>query len=335
LGIQEETMNRLLQGILVLISIAAAAAAQPNATTTSQHAANPAEAATGQLDKQQLLRLIATYEAAARHVEIDHIDPVIKGKLYERLGSLYADAALYLKAEDATRRAIGYLKNGSQEELAAELGQLAIVDLELGKSKQSEKDELEALRVRLAIGDPVGIAFVWKDLAGLYDEQLKFSKAIGFAERAYEVLGDRADVHVDDRIGVRQILGFALTGARDCTRGISMLKDALAIAQTSYGKQSVKVGYDEYVLGFGYWHCGDQANAAAWLQRGTTDMKADFGWDQTLYVNAMRQYARFLRSTGQLQAAASAEAVVNQADAVVDARSFTGRSEGFVNSGTK
>ena len=64
-------------------------------------------------------------------------------------------------------------------------------------------------------------------------------------------------------------------------------------------------------------------------------MKADFGWDRSLYLNAMRQYARFLRESGQLEAAVNAEAVVNQADAVVDARTLTGMTEGFRSASVK
>jgi len=40
----------------------------------------------------------------------------------------------------------------------------------------------------------------------------------------------------------------------------------------------------------------------------------------------MSQYARFLRERGQVEAAVTAEREVRQAEAVVDVRSFTGRT---------
>ncbi len=328
-------MIRLLQGILVFMFAAPLVAAQTNTLAAARPTASSMEAAARQPNKQELLERIALYEAAARKAKIDHLDPEILAKLYEHLGDFYADAALYLKSEEAMRLAIAYLKNGPQKELANEMGQLATVHLELGSPKQTERDEMQVLRIREAIGDPVDIALVWNDLASLYDEEQKFKKAVDYGGRAFQVLGNRPDVSASDSIAVRQAFGFALTGARDCARGIPILKDALAIAQGSYGEQSIDLGYAEYVLGIGYWHCGDQRNAAAWLQRGTTHMKADFGWNQTIYLNAMRQYARFLRSTGQPEAAASAESVVNQANALVDAQSFTGTAEGFRSAGVK
>jgi len=323
-------MIRLLQGILVLILIAPIAAAQPNIPSNPQAKATATAFTIGQLSKPHLLRLIALNEAAVRSAKAAHEAPARIAQIYENLGGLYADAALYLKSEDAMRRAIAYLKNGSQRELANEIGQLAVVDLELGNPRQAEHDELQVLRIRQEIGDPVTTALAWNELAGLYDEQQKFKQAVHFAERAYEVLGDRPDVSAGDRISVREALGFALTGARDCARGIPILEEGLAIAQSHHVEDSLQLGYAEYVLGFGYWHCDDQGNAALWLERGTARMKADFGWNRSIYLNAMRQYARFLRSTGQFEAAASAEAVVNEAEAVVDAQSLTGRADGFL-----
>ena len=114
-----------------------------------------------------------------------------------------------------------------------------------------------------------------------------------------------------------------------------MLKDAVELSISSFGDDSPKLGYPEYVLGFGYWHCGEWGRAAEWLNRGTTRMKADFGWDRSLYLNAMRQYARFLRQSGQLEAAISAETVVNQADALVDARTLSGMAQGFRSAGAR
>lgn len=325
-------MIRLLQGILVFLLTAPIAAAQSDTPADQQPATKPAIVTTGQPDKQDLLRRIALNEAALRSAKAAHAAPERMAKIYENLGDMYADAALYLKSEDAMRRAIAYLKNGSQRELAIEFGQLAIVHLELGNPRQAEGDELQALRIREAIGDPVATALTWNELAGLYDDQKKFRKAVDYAGRAFEVVGNRPDVSARDNIAVRQTFGFALTGARDCARGIPFLREELALAQNHYGEHTQQLGYAEYVLGFGYWHCGDQRNAAEWMQRGTTRMRADYGWNQTIYLNAMSQYARFLRSTGQPEAAASAEAVVNQANGVVDAQSLTGRAEGFLNS---
>jgi len=321
-------MVPLVKGILVFIMAGSMAAGEARAAIAPQQA-NPAENETQQSEPAKLMQQIALYERAARSAETLHVERTTMSRIYSRLGDFYANAGLFLKAEDAMKRAVGDMKEGPRAELALEYAQLGVVHVEMGKTREGEKDEMKALRIRETMGDPILVAFTQSDLAGLYSIEQKFKKAVEYAQKAYEVLGDRSAVSVDDRVQVRLSLGFALTAVRSCGKGLPILKDALDLARSSPAEPGRKMGYAEYVLGYGYWHCGDNDRASAWLQRGTTDMKADFGWDRSLYVNAMSQYAKFLRTTGQLAAAQSAEAVVNQADAVVDARSMTGMSDGF------
>lgn len=328
-------MSRLLQGILVLTLAGTVGATQIRPAITPQQAAEADNSSPSQLDRAELLQRIERYDAAARNAETARPDHNRLAKLYTDLGNLYAAAGLYLKAEDAMKHAITNLKDGSQPDLADEFDQLAVVHAELKNFKQAERDELESLRIRGSVGDPVGSAFTWRDLAGIYGLQRKFDKAADYAQRAYDVLGNRSDVSVDDRIAVRQTLGYSLTSVRKCGEGIPILRDALDLAKHSFGDPGLQAGYARYLLGLGYWHCGDRDDAAKLLASGTAEMKADFGWDHTIYLNAMRQYARFLRWNGQVEAAADAEAVVNQAGATVDAQSLTGMAEGFRKSGAK
>jgi hypothetical protein len=327
-------MIRLLQGILALTLAGTAGATQINAPVAPQQTA-AAEDAEKLTDKAELFRRIAQYETAARNNEAAHADRLHLARIYRDLGNLCADAGLYLKAEDAMKHAVTDMKNGSQTDLAEELGQLAVVHVELGKFKQAEQDEMEALRIRGLEGDPLRTADTWRDLSSLYSVQHKFKKAADYAQKAFGILGNREDISAYDRVAIRQSLGYALTGINNCAQGIPILKDALDLARHSFGEPGLRVGYAEYLLGLGYWHCGDRDHAAEWLESGTAQLKADFGWDRSVYLNAMGQYARFLRSTGQPEAAASAEAVVNQSDATVDARSLTRRAEGFRESGAK
>ncbi len=295
----------------------------------------PTQSTTAESDNSELLRQIAELEAEARTSEHGHADRNRLIEIYEHLGNFYANAGMYLKAEGAMRRAIPLMKNGPQGELASELGQLGVLHVQMKSIGQAERDEMQALRVREALGDQIGIALSWNDIAGLYDEQHKFTKAVDYGQKAYDVLANRTELKPDDRIAVRQTLGYALTAIRNCDVGIPMLKDALELSISSFGPEDPKLGYSEYLLGFGYWHCGEWGRAADWLERGTTRMKADFGWNRSLYLNAMQQYARFLRESGQLEAAVNAETVVNQADAVVDARTLTGMTKGLRSASSK
>jgi tetratricopeptide (TPR) repeat protein len=328
-------MNRFLTGFLIFVLPGSIASGQSNTTTAPTHDTSSLQSPEVGSHSAEVLRQIANAETEARSGEKAHADRGHLIEIYAYLGNLYANAAMYPKAEDAMRRAIALMKNGPQDQLALELGQLGVLHVQMGNIGHAERDEMQALRSREAVGDPVGIALAWNDIAGLYDEKHEFKKAVDYGQKAFAVLANRTDLDPDDRIAVRQTLGYALTSVRNCDKGIPMLKDAVELSISSFGDDSPKLGYPEYVLGFGYWHCGEWGRAAEWLNRGTTRMKADFGWDRSLYLNAMRQYARFLRQSGQLEAAISAETVVNQADALVDARTLSGMAQGFRSAGAR
>jgi hypothetical protein len=54
-------------------------------------------------------------------------------------------------------------------------------------------------------------------------------------------------------------------------------------------------------------------------------MKQDWDWGYTLYVNAVAQYAKFLRQRGQSESAALEERELKHMTETVDVRSFVGR----------
>ena len=182
---------------------------------------------------------------------------------------------------------------------------------------------MEALKVRESIGDPVGIALTWTDLASIYVQERQYKKAVDFGQRSLAVLGDNPNVTPTDRIAVRQILGTALCESHDCGRAIPMLKDAVDLASRNFGADSLSVAITSYVLGYAYWRSGDIVDARASMERGMVRIKADLGWGHPLYVKSMNTYARVLRAQGQLEAAATVESEARAASGVVDARSLT------------
>jgi hypothetical protein len=194
--------------------------------------------------------------------------------------------------------------------------------------REAEKEHMEALKVRESIGDPVGIALTWTDLASIYVQERQYKKAVDFGQRSLAVLGDNPNVTPTDRIAVRQILGTALCESHDCGRAIPMLKDAVDLASRNFGADSLSVAITSYVLGYAYWRSGDIVDARASMERGMVRIKADLGWGHPLYVKSMNTYARVLRAQGQLEAAATVESEARAASGVVDARSLT-RSSAF------
>jgi tetratricopeptide (TPR) repeat protein len=319
-----------LVAVLMIGLAGAAAQGQPADGGTAQGAVRAAENDAVFPGKPELLRRIALYEAAERSAEASHLDVESMAKIYSNLAALYVDAGMYPKSEESTRRWISLLRNGPQDELAEAIGHLAVLHIAMGDVRAAEKDDLEALRIRENVGEAMGTALTWCDLADVYIKQRNFKKALDYAQRAMAVLADDPKVDVADRIGVRQTLAYALCGLKQCGRAIPMLKDAVELEKASYGENSLLTGTGWFLLGYAYWQNGDMANAAEWMGRETARMKIDLGWGHVLYVNAISQYAKFLRQWGQVEEAASAEREVRRAQSVVDARTLTTAATAFV-----
>jgi tetratricopeptide (TPR) repeat protein len=230
---------------------------------------------------------------------------------------------MYPKAEDAMKHAILLLKDGPKDLLAAETGHLSMLHSAMGELKQAEKDEMRALAIREAIGDPLGIALTWSDMASLYFRKREIKKALDYAQRAFPVLAGNTSVSAADRIAVKQILAVVLCEVHQCSRAIPIMKDALELAQSTYGEDSLGAGIEKFLLGHIYWKNGDDPDAAEWMKRGIERMKIDLGWGHVIYLNSMREYALFLRRSGQMEEAAVAQSEVRRAESLVDARSFT------------
>ena len=279
---------------------------------------------------REQLKIIAQYEYVAQHAEATHFTDKSLVKVYVGLGAMYSDLAMYAKAEDATDRAISLLRQyGPQDQLAAEMGHLAELDTAMGKEREAEQEDLDALKIRESIGDPVGLALTWSDLASIYVQQRQYKKALDFGQRSFAVIADDPHVTPTDRVAIRQILGTALCQNHEPVQAIPMLKDAVDLASRSFGGDSLSGAIAAYVLGYAYWRSGNAADAAAWMQRGTDEMKPRLGWGHPVYAKAMNTYAQVLRKQGRMEAAAKAESEALGASSVVDARSLTARSSAF------
>lgn len=311
-------MTRLMLIVLVSVLSAAQVHAQPPAS-----ASNNVDASIP--PKAELLRRIDLYEAALHKPGINRIDDASVARVYVSLGNCYLDVAMYLKAEDAMQHAIALMRHGSQPALADEIGQLAGLHFVMGDLKQAEKGEMEALQIRQQIGDPVGLALTWNDLANLYIRQRQFSKALDYAQRAMLVLASNPAVQASDRISIRQTLASALCGMHQCDRAIPQLQQAVSLARDNLGADSLAVGVSSFLLGYAYWQNGQMDEAADWMQRGIERMKQDWDWGYTLYVNAVVQYAKFLHKRGQTESAALEDRELKHMTETVDARSFVGR----------
>ena len=276
-------------------------------------------------DRSHLMHAIEVSEAELKQSETAHLSAQQLAMIYCNLGERYRDAGWFPKSEDAMLHAISLLRKGSPTLLADEISNLATLHIEMNEPRQAEKDVLEGLSVREAIGDPVGVALSHGDLAAIYVKQRQFRKAMDSATQAIEVLDNNPKAKTADRITARQTLAFAFMGMHRLNDALPLLEDSVRLAAAASGPDSLLLGQADYLLGEAYWQAGKLDLAAELMERGITAMRPYVGWGHPVYLQVVERYAQLLRKRGEPEAAASAEREVRQATQVVDIRSIAAR----------
>src|SRR5258705_7563231 len=110
--------------------------------------------------KQNLMRRIALAEAAVRQAESAHESNVVLSRAYVQLGLWCQNAAQWGRSEAALNHAVALARQPFEPgvDLATAISQLASLHLMMGKLRESEREEQEALKLRQDIGDPLQIA---------------------------------------------------------------------------------------------------------------------------------------------------------------------------------
>jgi tetratricopeptide (TPR) repeat protein len=274
--------------------------------------------------RQKVMDQIAREEEALRRGEAAHIASVELGRGYEQLGLMYQSAAAWERAEAALKHAVPLLGTPSapSEDLAGALSYLGNLHVMMGKLRESEKEELEALKLRQDLGDPLLVARSWNDLAVLNLKKQKFEKTIDFGRRAETEFVKNGKAEPLDRISVRLALAEALCSLNDCASTIPMLKATLAEATATLPPEQLPVGFSDFLLGYAYWKSGEMSLAGECMERGTKLMSIRLGWGHPAYLNALKHYASFLRENQRIEAANVVERQIRQAEAVVDVHSI-------------
>ena len=270
--------------------------------------------------KQEILRLIVALEAAQQQRESAHADNTVLGRGYIQLGLWYSDVGLWNKSEAALERAVALFRHAPTpgDDLAEAVGRLGSLHVVMAKFGESEKEEMEALKIRQNLGDKLLIARSWDDLGGLYLAQHKYPKARDMVQQAVtEFLSDdRATAY--DRISSRYTLSLALCYLKDYSSAFPVVEAALGEAKATMQPNELPVGFGDFLLGYIYWKFGDVAKAGESMERGKTIMADRLGWEHPTYLGVARQYARFLRENRRVEEAETVERQIRQAEAVVD-----------------
>jgi tetratricopeptide (TPR) repeat protein len=287
--------------------------------TPTQANANSAETF-----KQTLMRRIVLEEAAVRQAESAHATNVELSKTYMRLGLSYSDAAQWDRSEAVMERSVFLLRHasGAVGDLATAITQLASLHLLMGKFRDSEREEQEALRLREGVGDQLQIARSWSDLAILYLAKQKYEQARDFARQAEAEFVTNGRANAVDRITARFTLSEAVCALKECQSVIPLLKAALDEAKVALHPDDFPLGLGTYLLGYAYWKSGNMSEAEDYLKQGTAQMNVQLGWGHPAYLKALRCYAQFLHENKQVEAANVVERRIRQAEAVVNVHSI-------------
>jgi tetratricopeptide (TPR) repeat protein len=192
----------------------------------------------------------------------------------------------------------------------------------MGKVRESEREDQDALRLRLALGDQLQIARSRSDLAILYLNKQKYEKARDLARQAEAEFVTNGRATAMDRISARFTISEALCYLKDCPSAIPLLKAALDEAKATMRPDDFPLGLSTFLLGYAYWKSGDIRGAAEYLERGAAQMNAQLGWGHPAYLKALGCYAQFLHENHQGEAANVVERRIRQAQAVVDVHSL-------------
>ena len=307
---------------LILSPFAHGQQAPPDADEVRGHAR--VEASSASAFKQALVRQVADQEQAVRKAEAAHAADVELVKRYSQLGVSYGNLAQWPRSEAAMEHAVMLARRFPEpsEELAETLVQLGSVHLSMGKLRECEKEELEGLKLREKIGDPLQIARTWNDLGELFLAQRKFQKARDVAQKAVAEVVSNKQADVFDRTVARSVLSMAICFLKDCPSTIPLLKDAIEDAKAKMRPDDFPIGLVDFLLGYAYWKSGNISEAGQHLQDGTSAMNRQLGWGHPAYLDALKQYEQFLRETRQMEAADVIRHRILQAEAVVDVHSI-------------
>ncbi len=201
--------------------------------------------------KQEIARRISILEAAIRKAEATHAADVELGNAYRQLALLYEDAAEWGRSEATLEHAISLLHRSaeSSKDMATAVSQLGSLHVAMGKLRESEREETEALRLREKLDDRLQIARSWSDLATLSIAQHKFERARDYAQKAVAEFVANEQSGVIDRITARYALSIALCNLKECASAIPLLKVAIDDAREKLEMNDFPIGLGDFLLG--------------------------------------------------------------------------------------
>jgi tetratricopeptide (TPR) repeat protein len=257
------------------------------------------------LTKDDLRKQIAIYETASQQAGTAGIPVVQVGRIWSRLGTLYQDAGLYAKADDAFEHAMHLLQTPpvDRQALATNIDNLGTLYVEMGNVQEGEHAELKALKMREELGLKLELARSWYHLATAYTREHNRRQARAFAQRAADAFFSDPGATPEGKVGSLFVLAFSLCQFHQYPDAIAKLQNALQLIRANYKPDQLPNGMGEFLLGYAEAKNGDRAAAADWMRQGTEIIANQLGERHPASLSVMVVYERFLRQTHQRDAA--------------------------------
>src|SRR5271170_1184020 len=206
------------------------------------------------------------------------------GAVWWHLAMLCQDAARYGDAEHAYAKALELLETGDRTTLANAMDEMGTMYVETGRYAKAEPLEREALAMREAGNDSIGVGRSWMHLTMLSLGTHHLADAANYAELAADRLVPERTGHAAEKAATPEekmtaliYLSLVRCAQGNCVRAIPELKVARGLAQTNYPAESLPVAFTDFLTGYAYWKSGDESSAAELMKSGAAGMEAQLG----------------------------------------------------------
>ena len=257
------------------------------------------------LTKEDLRKQIAIYETASHQADMHTLPAAQAGRIWSQLGTLYQDAGLYSKSEDAFEHAMRLLTAPpvDRQALASNIDNLGTLYVEMGNVKEGEQAELKALKMREETGLKPELARSWFHLATTYTREHERRKARAYAQLAADAFLSDPTATPEDKVGSLFVLAFSLCQFHQYPEAIAKLQNAMQLIRVTYQPDQLPNGIGEFLLGYADAKNGDLVAAGDWMRQGTEIIANQLGERHPACFSVMVEYERFLRRTHQSEEA--------------------------------
>ncbi|WP_109488592.1 hypothetical protein [Occallatibacter savannae] len=224
------------------------------------------------------------------------------GASWFKLAVAFQISARYKDSERAYKKAVRLLKTEGSESMSDALDGMGTMYVQIRKYEKARTVETEALLIREAKHDAVGVGLSWMHLALVSLGQHRLPDAEMFAEMAvHRLVPERTNptMHstatADEKMTALVYLAEIRCAQVHYDDAIPELVAALGIAKSVHPAGSpLAISYIKFLLGYAIWKNGEPGRAAELFESGIRGLQATVSPTHPTFTAAVRQYKAFL-----------------------------------------